>query len=141
MRPRGSVTPSGEANSGTVPVVAAVVRLDGAYLVARRPASKRHGGLWEFPGGKVRPQESAFDALARELLEEMAVTLTEVGDPLFEARDPGAPFVVRFHPARIRGEPSPLEHDELRWVATAELPSLPLAPADTLFVEKALNRR
>ena len=48
-------------------VVASVIEVDGKLLVCQRPAHKRHGGLWEFPGGKIEPGESDFEAVEREL--------------------------------------------------------------------------
>lgn len=131
--------PTEEGPPGSIPVVAAVVRRDGAYLVARRPPSKRHGGLWEFPGGKVLEGETDGDALARELREELDVSLDSLGETLFQVRDPGAPFVIRFRRVRIRGEPRAREHTELRWVPGADLSGMPLAPGDARFVEERLT--
>ncbi|HSG49130.1 MAG TPA: NUDIX domain-containing protein, partial [Longimicrobiales bacterium] len=54
-----------------IPVIAAVIHRDGRYLVGRRPDDKRHGGLWEFPGGKLDPGESWLEAARRELSEEL----------------------------------------------------------------------
>lgn len=131
----------GDPSERRVTVVAAVVRRGDGFLLARRPPVKRHGGLWEFPGGKVRDGESERDALARELGEELDVGLVRMGECLFEARDPGTAFVVRFRPAEIRGEPRPLEHPELRWVAPPEMAGLGLAPSDARFVEEGLPSR
>lgn len=122
-----------------IPVVAAVVRRADRFLVARRPPSKRHGGLWEFPGGKVLDGESDREALERELGEELDVGLRSVGETLFEAGDPGTAFVIRFRRVRIRGEPRALEHTEIRWVPRSALPALALAPGDARFVEERLS--
>ena len=57
----------------SVRVVAAVIERGGRWLVGRRPIGKRHGGLWEFPGGKVNDGETTLDAailLERLLLIE-----------------------------------------------------------------------
>ncbi len=119
-------------------MVAAVVRRDGAYLVARRPRGKRHGGRWEFPGGKIRNGEDDRAALARELREELGVEVDDVGDVLFVARDPGSRFVIRFRTVDIDGEPRSLEHEEVRWVESPRLDQLELAPADLRFVRSCL---
>ncbi len=120
------------------PVVAAVVRRDTSYLVALRPDAKRHGGLWEFPGGKVRDGESTKDALQRELGEELGIAVTGTGALLFQARDPGSPYLVRFFETTIEGEPRALEHTEVRWASRPELADLSLAPADARFVDEVV---
>ena len=43
----------------------------GRWLMHRRPADKHHGGLWEFPGGKVETGETPRNALVRETEEEL----------------------------------------------------------------------
>ena len=117
------------------PVLAAVIQRDGRYLVCQRPAHKRHGGLWEFPGGKLEPGESLLHAAKRELTEELGVTALAVSESIFSIADPGSPFVIEFVPTLIDGDPTCLEHAELRWAALGELPELPLAPSDRKFVE------
>ena len=119
----------------SIPVLAAVVKRDGCYLVCQRPAHKRHGGLWEFPGGKIEANESLLDAANRELTEELGVAVVAVGNPLLTIADTGSPYVIEFVPTAIAGEPACLEHSELRWAALRELPDLPLAPSDRKFVD------
>ncbi|HKK27401.1 MAG TPA: NUDIX domain-containing protein [Gemmatimonadota bacterium] len=122
-----------------VPVVAAVIRREGAVLLGLRPEGKRHASMWEFPGGKVLDGESFADALGRELREELRVSLMRAGEPMFATRDPGSRFEIHFVPAEIEGQPRALEHRELRWVAVSELPALPLAPADARFAGEGLG--
>ena len=114
-------------------VVAAVVEREGAFLICQRPAHKRHGGMWEFPGGKVDPAETTEEALARELIEELAVEVIRAGEILLRVADPGSEFVIEFVEAQILGEPVPLEHADIAWVRPAELLSYPLAPSDRVF--------
>jgi 8-oxo-dGTP diphosphatase len=52
-----------------------LIRPDGAFLVTSRPAGKVYAGHWEFPGGKVEPGETVEQALARELHEELGITI------------------------------------------------------------------
>lgn len=53
----------------------ALRREDGRWLMHRRPDHKHHGGLWEFPGGKVEPGETPANALIRELDEELGIVI------------------------------------------------------------------
>jgi mutator protein MutT len=127
---------TGSDDMHAIRVLAAVIRRDGHWLLCRRPAGKRHGGCWEFPGGKLEPGETLLQAATRELREEMAVDVVSAGDVIFRARDPGSPFVIEFAHVDIRGEPTALEHDEIRWCLPAHAAALPLAPADRRFVER-----
>ena len=118
-----------------ISVLAAVVRRNDKYLVCQRPAHKRHGGLWEFPGGKLEPGETYLDAAKRELAEELGVEALTVGSPLCSIADPGSAFLIEFVPTEIIGEPHCLEHMDLRWLPVEQLSSLQLAPSDERFVE------
>ena len=116
-------------------VLAAVIQQKDEYLICQRPAHKRHGGLWEFPGGKFEANETLIDAARREMAEELGVEVTAVGSELFSVADPGSEFVIEFVPTRIKGEPRCIEHSALRWLPLDELLSLQLAPSDRRFVE------
>jgi uncharacterized protein len=116
-----------------VDVLAAVIRSGDRVLVGRRPRQKRHGGLWEFPGGKLLEGETRADAADRELREELGVRLVRLGRTLHSRRDPGSPYLIHFVEAEIDGEPVAHEHEEIRWVRASELAGLELAPADAGF--------
>ena len=126
--------------TGPVDVVAAVIRRGARVLLCQRPAHKRHGGLYEFPGGKCNDGETKDQAIARELLEELGVTVTHVGSVLHSIHDPGSPYVIHFIEARIDGTPISIEHSDLQWVTLPEALSLDLAPSDRKFVEDFLDR-
>lgn len=121
-------------------VIACVISRGNRLLVCRRPLHKRHGGLWEFPGGKTTPGESDRDAAARELHEELGVVLLACDAPTFEATDAGSHFTIAFVPVRIDGEPKCLEHTDLVWDTPANLLKLPLAPTDLAFVRYLLQQ-
>ena len=116
-------------------VLAAVVQRDEKYLICQRPAHKRHGGLWEFPGGKLESGETNLDAARRELAEELGVKTLAVGSSLFSIADPGSEFMIDFVPTVIDGEPQCLEHLDMKWMSLEELALLQLAPSDRRFVE------
>ena len=101
-------------------------------LIARRPQGSHLGGLWEFPGGKVRDGETAPDALKRELYEEVNI---EAGDcaPLisFDYDYPGRP--LRFEVWKVRrwrGEATGKESQETRWAAMESLSAQDFPPAN-----------
>jgi mutator protein MutT len=116
-------------------VVAADIRRDHTLLVCQRPAHKRHGGLWEFPGGKCEPGESDTDAIRRELGEELDVEPIYVGEARFEISDLGSPYLIAFIPVSIVAEPRTLEHTALAWASLIELLDMALAPSDRRYVE------
>jgi mutator protein MutT len=119
----------------TIPVIAAVIHRDGRYLVGRRPPEKRHGGLWEFPGGKVHDGEALLTAADRELTEELGLRAIMAGAVLYSSSDGDSPFVIHFVEVEAEGDPVPIEHSEVGWFTLAELAALPLAPADARFVQ------
>lgn len=128
----------GTGDGGSIRVLAAVIERDGTFLVGLRPEHKRHGGLWEFPGGKIQPGESDAAAAARELREELDLDVVALGRRMHALRDPGSPFVIEFFRVEARGEPRALEHRALLWAGPAELSDLPLAPSDARFVRDVL---
>jgi len=127
-----------------VRVVAAVLRDErGRVLIAQRPAGKHMGGYWEFPGGKIAPGESSEAALARELAEELGVSLRRC-HPLLQLRHDYADRVVELDVFMVDdycGEPAGLEAQALKWVAAAELGGQALLPADRPIVEVLNSHR
>lgn len=132
------------ARSRLLPVVAAaLVNAAGEVLVQRRPTGKAHGGLWEFPGGKVEAGESPEQALIRELDEELAIEVdADALEPAAFATGPSADrhlvlllYVIR----RWRGEPRPAAADAIAWHLPAELRGLLMPPADLPLID-ALER-
>jgi 8-oxo-dGTP diphosphatase len=118
-------------------VVGAIIVRDGLILCAQRGAGSMTG-FWEFPGGKVEPDESARDALVREIAEELGCTIT-VGNEVATTTHEGDVVTVTlttYYCVLASGEPSPLEHAELRWLSPARLQDLPWAPADLPAVRR-----
>ena len=122
-------------------VVACVVRRGELLLVAQRPAHKRYGGLWEFPGGKTEANESDACAAARDLQEEPGVQMVSASPAVFEIEDAGSPFTIAFVPVEIQGDPVPTEHSSLMWGQPSDLAKLPLAPSDDVFLRWLLESR
>jgi mutator protein MutT len=120
-------------------VLAAVVRRDGSLLLCKRPRHKRHGELWEFPGGKLHAGEDFERAARRELREELGVQVVSVGRLLFQRRDHGSQFLIQFVEVTISGVPQPLEHEQLAWVPLNKVLNYDLAPSDRAFATAFLE--
>ena len=74
--------------------VAIFLKPDGTFLLSSRPEGKPYAGYWEFPGGKIEPNESVHDALVRELIEELNVTITHA--------TPWFTFIMHYKHATVR---------------------------------------
>ncbi len=117
-------------------VAVALQRSDGRMLLQRRRIGKHHGGLWEFPGGKVEVGETPEIALIREIDEELAVQLDPGAlIPLTFAEEAGegrrGPIVILLYTCRKwRGEPQPLDAEAIDWYLPEELSALSMPPLD-----------
>ena len=118
---------------------AALLDRDGRVLVQQRPAGRHHAGLWEFPGGKLEPDESAEAALVRELSEELGIVVDPADcGPLAFASQPGLLFLL-FTVTRWTGNPRALDAAAIAWFALDALANLPMPPADRPLIA-ALRR-
>src|SRR5205823_2933585 len=104
-----------------IDIAIAVVEMDGRFLIGRRAAGAVLAGLWEFPGGKVRPDELPPQAAARECLEETGLRI-EVGEPYPQVVHQYEHGRVRLHFFACRPlDPRQLPAEPFRWVTAAEL--------------------
>ena len=116
-----------------IEVAAAVlVRPDGSFLLAQRPAGKVYAGYWEFPGGKIEPGEPPAQALARELDEELGIEVAEAY-PWLTRVFTYPHGTVRLNFFRVlgwRGEPHPREEQAIAWQSLAGPLAEPMLPAN-----------
>jgi 8-oxo-dGTP diphosphatase len=135
-----SRSPSSEAPP--VEVMAGVIRDPrGRILLARRTEGRDLAGLWEFPGGKREPGESAEGALARELHEELGIEV-EIGAPLIAVPQQYPHKRLRLDVriiSRWRGSAKGHEGQALAWVPPHKLPDYPMPPADRPVVAALLQ--
>ena len=121
-------------------VVAALVWDGDRFMICQRPAHKARGLLWEFVGGKVEPGETKEEALIRECHEELDVTV-EVGSVFMEVihEYPDIKIKLTLFNAKIaEGEPKMLEHNDIRWITTDEIPQYAFCPADTDILSRLI---
>ncbi len=127
-------------------VAALIIDTQGRFLICQRPAHKSCGGLWEFVGGKVEANERHEDALIRECLEEMDITLS-VGDIFCEVVHEYPDITVHltlFRASIADGTPKLLEHSAMAWITADQIGNYSFCPADIEILEtirRELNKR
>jgi len=119
--------------SATVHVAAgALVDAQGKILLAKRHDESHQGGLWEFPGGKIEPDESGEAALYRELHEELGIQVRS-SRLLIRICHQYPDLEVVLHVHRVdhwQGEPHGREGQPLAWVSPSGLDDYPMPAAD-----------
>lgn len=127
--------------SHQIDVVAAVVVRDGLVLCVQRGPNGPLAGMWEFPGGKVEPDEAPAAALMREIREELHCNVA-VGD-LVTTTAHDYPFgtvrLATYYCDLIEGEPTLTEHADMLWAGPSQLRQLSWAAADLPAVDLVLT--
>ena len=119
-------------------VSAAVVEEGGRVLITRRNPKDSLGGYWEFPGGKIEPNETPEEALFREFQEELGVEIgrSKKMEPVEYQYDHYDVLLIPFKIIDYIGYPSGLEGQELIWCNIDKLREMEILPADRPLVEK-----
>ncbi len=128
--------------SKRIEVVGAVFVRDGKVLAAKRSERMSLPGLWEFPGGKIEPGETAVKALQREIVEEFKCDVS-VKDHLTTTDyvySFGTVSLATFFVELLDSDPVLMEHSEIRWLAPTELFDVEWAPADVPAVRLLVQR-
>ena len=120
----------------SIEVVAAIIIEDGKLFTTQRGYGKFKDG-WEFPGGKIEPNETKEAALERELWEELAIK-TKTGELVKTIEYDYPEFHLTMHcflTKIVEGTPKLLEHENAKWVTKDEIDSVDWLPADLEIVE------
>lgn len=128
----------------TIDVAIGLIWRDGRLLIARRPEGAHLAGLWEFPGGKIRPGETPEAALVREAEEELAVQVAVERERPFalEFSYPDRRVRLRVFDCRwLGGEPQCRSCAEWRWVTPDDLTAYDFPPANELLLRALAARR
>lgn len=113
-------------------VVGALIWQGDQFMICRRPPHKKRGLLWEFVGGKVESGETEQQALVRECIEELGVTV-KVGELFIEVdhQYPDIHILLSIYHAEIaEGMPVLKEHVDLKWIPISEIDRYTFCPAD-----------
>lgn len=127
-----SATPIAESAPIVEVVAAVILQPDGRFLLTQRPVGKVYSGYWEFPGGKVEPNESLLHALERELWEELGIHVRQA-HPWIARVFSYSHATVRLHFFRVvewEGQPSPREKQGLSWQSPQQVEVSPMLPAN-----------
>ena len=122
-------------------VVAALIWQNNQFLICQRPTTKTCALLWEFVGGKVEPGETKEQALNRECMEELGITLN-VGEPFIDVVHLYPDITVHltlFHATIAEGVPQKLEHNDICWITPSEIPNYEFCPADKEILQKIIQ--
>ena len=125
-----------------IDVVAAVIQNEeGKILIAQRNLKKSQGGLWEFPGGKIEPNETKEEAIIREIKEEMDIDIEKkkfIDQKVFNYPDKDINLIA-IECKQIKGDIKLNEHEDIKWVNKNELRNFNFAPADEFIVQTILR--
>ena len=113
----------------------------GEILIAQRPLSKYKGGLWEFPGGKVEQNESSFEALQRELKEEVGIDVI-AAENWFQFEYDYTDRVVLLDIWRITqftGEPHGREGQSVKWILPSQFDQFQFPDGNKIIIEKIIE--
>lgn len=125
-----------------VRVVAAVIPREDRYLITQRRPTAVLGGLWEFPGGKVEPNESEADALRREVRERVGVDVVVGACIARRTHDyDGYSVDLALYQASVDGaaEPKPVRVADCRWVKSADFETFRFPAADQATMDLLLG--
>lgn len=122
-------------------VTCALIEKEGKVLITQRSAAMSQPLMWEFPGGKIESGETEEACLAREIKEELGLSIS-----CLHRLTPSVctypnitvellPFICRL----TSGEISLLEHVAYEWVGIHELLQYNWCPADIPIVEEYIN--
>jgi len=122
-------------------VVGAMIEKDGRYLITQRPPTASLPMLWEFPGGRVEEGETDEAALARELEEEMAISV-RVGERVIHVEHAYASYDIDFCVYRCELRAGAIQHirvNDHRWVRPEDLDQYEFPAADEKTVARLLG--
>jgi 8-oxo-dGTP diphosphatase len=122
---------------GMVQVVAAILEQDGRILIGQRTPQQSHPLKWEFPGGKVEPEETPEMAVVRELEEELGIQ-TEAASEMarYQFAYPGKKPIelIFFRIGSYQGEIANRIFNDLRWAPKESLANVDFLEGDRDFI-------
>jgi len=123
-------------------VTCAIIIQKDKFLVTQRDGNSDHPFQWEFPGGKIKDQESPEDCIKREIMEELSIEVTILRKMFSVTHDYGfkkiklIPFLCSLNTGEIRLN----DHHDFQWISMDEIGNIELCEADRLLINLEKNR-
>lgn len=127
-----------------ITVVAALIKKEGKVLIARRATGDENTlGKWEFPGGKVEPNESEECAIERERKEEFEMNIKANKFIINNVCEyPSRTIDLRLYECEyVSGEFKLHDHFEYAWVNIENLLDYDLAKADIPLANELIKNK
>ena len=125
-------------NQQMIQVTAAIIERDGQILICQRGAGGSCAFQWEFPGGKLEPDETSEQCIVRECKEELGVDIQVIRifeETFYHYPDNEINFTF-YEAAIINGQIDMKIHKDIRWVERSRMKNFTFSPADVQIVEK-----
>lgn len=119
--------------------MAAVIERDGEILIAQRKRTAQHPLKWEFPGGKVEPEETPENAVIRELKEELGISAQvgpEIGRYEFQYQGSWPIMLMFYRVTKFSGEPKNLDFEQILWAPRERLSDYDFLQGDAEFLSQ-----
>ncbi len=123
-------------------VTCAIIIRQNEILVTQRGGNTAHPFQWEFPGGKIKQNETEADCIAREINEELGIEIRILDLMIHVQHDYGfrkielIPFICEIQSGSIKLT----EHIDFKWISIENLEQIDLSDADRKLIQKDGNR-
>ena len=122
-----------------IKVVAGLILQNNKLLICQRPKFKDHPLKWEFPGGKIKKDETSEDALIREINEELSINIFNYDELIsysFNYSDLGKAVFINFYLIKnFTGKILNNFHNQLKWIEIKDIREYDFLEGDLKIID------
>ena len=122
-----------------IKVVAGLIFQNNKLLICQRPKFKDHPLKWEFPGGKIKKNETSEDALIREINEELSINIINYNELIsynFNYSDLGKTVFINFYLIKnFTGKMLNNFHNQLKWIEIKDIREYDFLEGDIKIID------